>query len=324
MHKYAKNMQWPQKYVSCAFICKKYGKYARHVSMKVISKICKNMHPPLQVCWMPCSTQAHWWQWLHHQYRVEVHCSFITTTVREESQVKGATSRVWIGDQLLPVLCHCQYLCQWAPAVCLGFLLVTFGTVWALTSFEFPRRACPLTIPDGQKIRNPRTPSTMQACSFFSNPFLEFCFSTPAFSSTILLHKFMQVFDTLKIPVHCFGTLDTLKKVICQNFAWSFGTHFFFSSLSCHFIWIWIIQSYFRASSLSSRVQIQPLSSLMIICFRNSSQHAHAPPLKTPLATSPACFNHSIIFESLLLQLSSANPPYIWDESIQQPAKRGE
>ena len=37
---------------------------------------------------------------------------------------------------------------------------------------------------------------------------------TPAFSSTILLHKFMQVFDTLKIPVHCFGTRDTLKKVI--------------------------------------------------------------------------------------------------------------
>ena len=31
--------------------------------------------------------------------------------------------------------------------------------------------------------------------------------------------------------------------------------------------------------------------------------------LKTPLAPSPACFNHSIIFESLLLQLSRANPP---------------
>ena len=67
----------------------------------------------------------------------------------------------------------------------------------------------------GRKIRNPRTPSTMQACSFFSNPFLEFCFSTPAFSSTILFHKFVQVFDTWKIPVHCFGTRDTLQKVIC-------------------------------------------------------------------------------------------------------------
>ena len=68
---------------------------------------------------------------------------------------------------------------------------------------------------DGQKIRNPRTPSTMQTCAFFSNPFLEFCFLTPAFPSTILLHKFLQVFDTLKIPVYCFGTQDPLKKVLC-------------------------------------------------------------------------------------------------------------
>ena len=39
----------------------------------------------------------------------------------------------------------------------------------------------------GRKIRNPRTATTMQACSFFSNPFSEFCFLTPAFFSTILL-----------------------------------------------------------------------------------------------------------------------------------------
>ena len=38
----------------------------------------------------------------------------------------------------------------------------------------------------------------------------------PTFSSTMsrLFHKFIQAFDTLKIPVHCFGTRDTLKKVI--------------------------------------------------------------------------------------------------------------
>ena len=52
---------------------------------------------------------------------------------------------------------------------------------------------------------------------------------------------------------------------------------------------------------LESRVRIRPLRSLRIICFRNFSQHAHAPPLKTPLAPSPACINYSIIFESLLL-----------------------
>ena len=44
------------------------------------------------------------------KYRAEVRSSFITTTVRDESQVdhKGATVRVRTGDQLLPVLCHCQ------------------------------------------------------------------------------------------------------------------------------------------------------------------------------------------------------------------------
>ena len=41
----------------------------------------------------------------------------------------------------------------------------------------------------------------MQTCLLFSNPFFEFCFLTPAFFPTILLHKFVQVFDTLKILV---------------------------------------------------------------------------------------------------------------------------
>ena len=89
-----------------------------------------------------------------------------------------------------------------------------------------------------RKIRNPRTPSTLQACSFFSNPFLEFCILTPTFSSTILLHKFMQVFDTLKIPVHCFGTRDNLKKVICLILSY---TRFL---LLCHFIWIWTYKTH--------------------------------------------------------------------------------
>ena len=61
-----------------------------------------------------------------------------------------------------------------------------------------------------------KTPSTLQACSFFSNPFLDFCLSTPTFSSIILFHMIVvQTFDTLKVPVHRFETRDTLKKVIC-------------------------------------------------------------------------------------------------------------
>ena len=43
-------------------------------------------------------------------------------------------------------------------------------------------------------------------------------------------------------------------------------------------------------------------------CFRNFSQHAHAPTLKTPLAPSPACLNHSITFESLLLESICPHP----------------
>ena len=58
----------------------------------------------------------------------------------------------------------------------------------------------------------------MQACSFFLNTFLEFCLLTPAFFSIILFQMFIHAFDTLKSPVHGFGTRDTLKKVICLSF----------------------------------------------------------------------------------------------------------
>ena len=45
-----------------------------------------------------------------------------------------------------------------------------------------------------------------------------------------------------------------------------------------------IVQSFLKASSSISRVRIRPLRLLRIICFRNFSQHAHAPPLKSPAA----------------------------------------
>ena len=59
------------------------------------------------------------------------------------------------------------------------------------------------------------------AFSFFSNPYLEFCFSTPAFSS-ILFHKFVQrskyltLWKIMEISIDCFGTQDTLK-LICLS-----------------------------------------------------------------------------------------------------------
>ena len=39
-----------------------------------------------------------------------------------------------------------------------------------------------------------------------------------------------------------------------------------------------IVQSSLKASFSISRARIRPLRSLRIICFRNFSQHAHAPP----------------------------------------------
>ena len=104
--------------------------------------------------------------------------------------------------------------------------------VWPAT-FKY-RRA------DGSKTA--KTPSTLQACSFFSNPFLpvEFCLSTlgPAFSFIMLFQIFIQAFDTLKITEHRFGTRDTLKQVD----AWAFCKHFF----SCYalFRWIWTNETY--------------------------------------------------------------------------------
>ena len=61
-------------------------------------------------------------------------------------------------------------------------------------------------------------------------------------------------------------------------------------------------------SPSSSSIELnQPLSSHRVVCFRNFSRNTHTPPLKTPHMPSPACFNYSIVFENLLLELSRAN-----------------
>ena len=59
-----------------------------------------------------------------------------------------------------------------------------------------------------------------------------------------------------------------------------------------HHPWLVSIESFLKASSSSSSVWIQPFHLLRIICFWNFSRHMHTPPLKTPLAPSPASFNH--------------------------------
>ena len=164
-----------------------------------------------------CSTNVpltfqFWFIWLWMKYALQEQLPN-TAATNPIQAISNSGSKTLLG--LTNLKCHHHYLFQWALAACLGFLL-HFRTRWSFDE-RLIIRVGPATYKyqTGRKIRNPRTPSTMQACSFFSNLFLKFCFSTPAFSSTILLHKFVQVFDTLKIPVHCFGTWNTLKKVIC-------------------------------------------------------------------------------------------------------------
>ena len=57
----------------------------------------------------------------------------------------------------------------------------------------------------------------LQGYSFFSNPFLKFCFLTPAFSSIIWFHMFVHAFTHFKIPVHCSGTRQTMNNVNCLS-----------------------------------------------------------------------------------------------------------
>ena len=51
--------------------------------------------------------------------------------------VRSALHAAGFANLVPHKFCSAHYLCQWAPAACLGFLLDTFGTVRALTGFEF-------------------------------------------------------------------------------------------------------------------------------------------------------------------------------------------
>ena len=72
-----------------------------------------------------------------------------------------------------------NYPCQWALVECPGFLLVTFRTVRSLMSFGFFQVGL-ATFKYGLAVQSEtyKTPSMLQACSFFSNPLLELCFLT--------------------------------------------------------------------------------------------------------------------------------------------------
>ena len=72
-----------------------------------------------------------------------------------------------------------------------------------------------------------------------------------AFSSIILFHIFVQAFDTLKITEHCFGTRDTLKKVICLSISQAL--------FSCYaiFTWIWNTKLYRWQFSIGNHFHVK-------------------------------------------------------------------
>ena len=104
----------------------------------------------------------------------------------------------------------------------------------------------------GSAIRSPQTPSTLQACSFFSNPFMEFCFSTPSFSSFILFHKLSKDLTLWK-----FQYIVLEPEILWKScFAWAFSKHIFlfyaifnFHMYTCH--WACVRQSWLFLAKLS-------------------------------------------------------------------------
>ena len=120
---------------------------------------------------------------------------------------------------------------------------ITFqvGPVLTLTSFEFSESGQPPLNTDWQSKPKPTKlpPRYRHAHSFWILSWNSA--STTAFSSTMLFHRFVQVFDTLKNQVNCFETRDT-SWAFCKHFFWAFCKHYDFPehfastfSFLCHF-----------------------------------------------------------------------------------------
>ena len=82
---------------------------------------------------------------------------------------------------------------------------------------------------------------------------------------------------------------------------WHFTPFVFESSLRQSYDPSWKLQScalpgWFQSSNHLSKPPPRAIEPLRIVCFRNFSLHAHAPPTKTPLAPSSACFITRLFF----------------------------
>ena len=104
-------------------------------------------------------------------------------------------------------------------------------------SFEFSESGQPFKYWRSVESDTHKIPSTVQACSIFSNPLLEFCFSTWDDDPRVFFHHILaqlrpSIWQYLtQTPVHFFGTRDTLKKVICLSLSQALSL----KVLWCHF-----------------------------------------------------------------------------------------
>ena len=95
----------------------------------------------------------------------------------------------WCSTRQVGLYAQC-YLCQWAPVTCVGFLLVTLGTVGALNSFEFFKSCLPALTTDWQWNSKPKKlPSQCRHAHAFWILSWNSLLDPPLFSFIILLHK---------------------------------------------------------------------------------------------------------------------------------------
>ena len=108
-----------------------------------------------------------------------------------------------------------------SPSWVSGISACHFRTCWSLDELWILRvRPATFKYRPALHSKTTKTPFMQQACSFFSNPFLEFCLLTPTFSSTILFHMFVQAFSCYAI----FRWIWTFKTYNLTDYQFTIGS----------------------------------------------------------------------------------------------------
>ena len=198
-----------------------------------------------------------------------------------------------------------------SPSCVSGISACLFGTV--REKGICMSRVCKLSILTGSESKTTKTSSRLQlqACSFFLISFLEFWFLNPHHLDTVFCPHIRHFKGhSSRLPVHCTGGWNTLKKMISR----AFHKHFF---LLCHFLMNLDIQSSWPHWSSTYKWQF--------FCQKHSGFHGKGltnlwvtqvlPIAIISLCALPCLFqmpDAEIFFQSLRLQIDflSANWPH--------------